>query len=77
MISFDFSTSDLLYSNLGGLGPDTSAPKAIRFVGAGSATYMDPITQVLKLIRFDLVLTNTSTYRTSQSSLNGIVDPAT
>ena len=52
---------------MGGSGPDDWAPSAIRYVNVGSGA-----TTTTGAFRFDLVVTNRTTYRAAQSSLNGI-----
>ena len=67
-MSFDFFDADLVYSNLGGVGPDDSwAPSGIRYANVGSAA-----TASAGAFRFDLVVTNTSTYTPANAALNGI-----
>lgn len=66
-MAFDFFQSEIVYSNLGGLGPDTSSPSGIRFANVGGAT-VDGV----GTFRFDLVVTARSAYTASDPSLNGL-----
>ena len=66
-LSFDFTYADLAYSNLGGAGPDTWAPAAIRYVNVGKVVLSEELT-----IRFDLEVTARSSYVPYNSSLNAI-----
>ena len=65
-MSFEFSEAYLLYSNLGGQGPDTWAPASIRFVNVATVTHA-----VMGSVRVDLVVTSQSAaYTPFNSSLN-------
>ena len=55
------------YSNLGGVGPDLWAPPVIRYVGVGSVYVAGAGS-----FRFDLELSNRSSYAPSDASLNRI-----
>ncbi len=57
----------MLYSNLGGSGPDDWAPTGIRYVNVGSAA-----TSSAGAFRFDLVVTNRTYYRAADPRLNGV-----
>ena len=59
----DFSQATVAYSNIGGLGPDTSAARALRLDNVG--TNLDGS-------RLDLLVTNRSRYRVNNAPLNGI-----
>merc|ERR1719424_1823128 len=52
------------HSNLGGLGPDYSAPRELRYYGVG---------QLPDGVIFDLVYTNMSTYTPANTNWNGVV----
>ena len=67
-LEFDFFNGELAYSNLGGQGPDSTRPSAIRYSNVG-VTSLPGSTQTT---RFDLVLVATSAYTPSDPSLNGI-----
>jgi len=64
-----FSNSELLHSNLGGMGPDTTAPPTIRYVNAGTVYH-----PILGSINVDLEVINRSTYVPFDPSLNTIVN---
>jgi hypothetical protein len=67
-VTFNFFDADLVYSNLGGHGPDAWAPsRAIRYANVGSAA-----TIADGSFRFDLVVTNQSEYTPANAVLNGI-----
>ena len=66
-ISFDFFSSDLAYSNLGGRGPDTFAPSGIRYVNVGSMSAPSG-----RMVHFDLLVTARSAYTPFDSSSNGL-----
>ena len=66
-INFNFFEADLVYSNLGGAGPDTGSPAAIRYANVGSAA-VDGV----GAFRFDLVVTATTAYTADDSSQNGL-----
>ena len=54
-----------MYSNLGGLGPDTATASGIRYANVGTVGgYFAP--------RFDLVVTNLTAYTPDDVSQNGI-----
>ena len=72
---FDFFFADLAYSNLGGLGPDTGVPPAIRYVNVGSkATSLLPPNPdgTPGQMHFDLVVTNRSKYTPYDTRKNGL-----
>ena len=66
-MALDFFAADIAYSNLGGLGPDTAAPAAIRYVNVGSAMVNPGFT-----MHFDLEVTNRSAYGVYDAGLNGL-----
>ena len=66
-ISFEFSHTYLLHSNLGGQGPDTLAPPTIRFINV--ATLYDAGGNAVNI---DLELSNRSAYTPYNASLNGL-----
>ena len=66
-VSFAFSHADLAYSNLGGAGPDTWAPAAIRYVNVGKKYVEGAGT-----IHFDLEVTASSAYTPYDATLNRI-----
>ena len=68
-MSIDFSSASLLYSNLGGLGPDESAPPVIRYVNVG--TVYSPQTGPFNI---DLQLSNHSAYASFNTSRNNLVN---
>ncbi|CAK0910974.1 unnamed protein product, partial [Prorocentrum cordatum] len=59
----DFLT-DRAHSNLGGLGPDYTAPRELRYYGVG---------QLPDGVIFDLVYTNVTTYTPRSTDWNGVV----
>ena len=66
-LNFDFYHSQLVWSNLGGLGPDTGKPRSIRYVNV--AKVYTPDGEPLYL---DLDLVNTTTYVAADANLNGM-----
>ena len=64
-MSFEFASTYLVWSNLGGQGPDTGAPPSMRFVNVAEVTH-----PTVGSLRLDLVLTNRSTYSPYDASLN-------
>ena len=66
-LSFEFFNAELAWSNLGGLGPDTTKPNGIRYVNVGS-TFVDAIGTV----RFDLYVSTTTSYTPYDAQLNGL-----
>ena len=66
-VTFDFCDAYLLHSNLGGQGPDASAPESIRYVNVARVTDEEG-----SVMHFDLELTATSGYRPFNSSRNGL-----
>ena len=62
----DFGLATLSYSNLGGLGPDVDAPRAVRYDDVGTAADGTP---------FDLLITNRSAYEYNNNILNGLKGP--
>ena len=68
-MSFDFSQAYLLYSNLGGQGPDVGRPQSIRYLNVGSVSHPS-----FGSIHFDLELTNRSAYTPYDSSLNTVLN---
>lgn len=70
-INMDFSSVYLLHSNLGGQGPDLSAPPSIRYVNAGSASSADG-----GIMHFDVELMSTSSYTPYDATVNGLVNGA-
>ena len=70
-ISFDFSYTYLLHSNLGGQGPDRNAPHTIRYVNVGAASVPLPGGGAFTF-RFDLEVTALSAYVPYNASLNGL-----
>ena len=69
-VSFLFEGARILYSNLGGMGPDTpdgasTGVQGIRFVNVGTFTLPSGAQQY-----FDLLVTNRSEYTPYDSSLN-------
>ena len=63
----DLCNADILYNNLGGLGPDSGSPSGLRLVNIGAS--LAPSGSVF---RFDLVLTNLTMYHPADSSSNGL-----
>ena len=67
-LSFNFDHAQLVYSNLGGLGPDLGKPPSMRYVNvakvympdSGAAAYLD------------LEVVNMSTYTPLDTNLNGM-----
>ena len=66
-MSFDFEYVYLGHSNLGGQGPDTSAPPTIRYINAASVFQPDVGTTYI-----DLEVSATSSYQPDEASLNGL-----
>ena len=68
-MSFTFGNAELLHSNLGGLGPDSSSAQSIRYINVGSVYH--PTRGALNL---DLELSNRSAYHPADASLNTIIN---
>ena len=66
-LNFDFFHSQLLHSNLGGLGPDTTAPQGVRYVNVAKVVAADGSVAYL-----DLDLVNTTAYTPYDASRNGM-----
>ena len=66
-MSLDFQYVYLGHSNLGGQGPDTSAPPTIRYINAASVFQPDVGTTYI-----DLEVSATSSYQPDEASLNGL-----
>ena len=78
-LSFEFEYTYLLHSNLGGQGPDTSAPPSIRYLNVASF-YLPSAGgaqgRQLSLgtnVHIDIELTATTSYTPYNSSLNGLI----
>ena len=67
-MSFEFENAYVLHSNLGGKGPDTSAPPSIRFVNA-----LNFYTPETGQVHVDLEVTARSDYTPFNAALNGKV----
>ena len=71
-LKFNFGTAEIAYSNLGGLGPDTTAARSgIRYVNAASVPFGGD-TQSAQMVNFDLVVTNQTIYAPGVNAANGI-----
>ena len=70
-VSFDFQYSYLLYSNLGGLGPDNAAgtPQTMRFANVGIVYH-----PVSGAIHFDIDVSVTTSYTPNNALQNGFVN---
>ena len=66
-LSFDFFGASMAYSNLGDMGPDAWAPPVIRYVNVGYVSL-----GMMGTLRFDLEVSNRSSYLPFNSSLNRI-----
>ena len=66
-VCFHRVAADLAYSNLGGLGPDTSSPTSIRYANVGGA-----FLEGVGALRFDLEVTALSTYAANDPAKNGL-----
>ena len=66
-VEFDFSNADVLYSNLGGMGPDCDCADGIRYVNVVAYSSSTGVQYL------DLVVTNASAYSpcdTSQTTMS-------
>ena len=66
-MSFDWFHSELAFSNLGGRGPDTNAPEAIRYVNVARA-----ITAAGETVYLDLSVVAMGAYEPFSPSSNGM-----
>jgi len=62
---------EVVHSNMGGLGPDVSKPKELRFKNVVSKYFDDPATPGTPY-SFQLVMTNLSAYDLDKPKLNGM-----
>ena len=67
-MSFDFSSASVLYSNLGGLGPDSGSPPVIRYINVGT------VYSLTGPLNLDLQVSNQSGYVPSNSSRHDLVN---
>jgi hypothetical protein len=65
-LSFSLEQGDILYNNLGGLGPSTDSRRGIRYVNVLTAPLEG------RLTNFDLVVTNLTKYSSDTPANNGI-----
>ena len=68
-MSFSFAGTEILHSNLGGKGPDTSAPPTIRFVNVASFALPQP-NGALVTTYVDLEVSARSDYTPYDAALN-------
>ena len=62
-VDLDFSKATVQYSNLGGLGPDTGSPQAVRLDNVGDNLDGSPL---------DMLITTRSAYTVNNIALNGV-----